>query len=209
MAGPNRYLSILTEAHALSTGEPRTKSVQNLYCFRRSILGGAPSKTAAVTAFKTSVQVPLLACLSVSYVGDYTHVRWLDDPLDPYTTAANSVVGGVSGDSLPSLNNVYIELGSGYRGRSNRGAKHYGPIGESSTVLDHLSAGSLTDWATFTTAFLAGFTAADGYYYTPFLVSQLKSTFNPTTATVVGVDITTCAVRTVLGMMRRRAEFRR
>lgn len=209
MAGPNKYLSILVEAHALSTGEPRTKSVQNLYCFRRTVLGGSPSKSSAVTAFKATIGVPLLACLSISYVGDYTHARWLDDPLDPYLTAAYSVVGGVSGDSLPSLNNVYIELGSGYRGQSNRGSKHYGPIGESSTVLDHLSAGSLTDWATFTAAYLTGFTAGDGFVYVPFLVSAKRSTFNPTTATVVGVDITTASVRSVLGMMRRRAEFRR
>lgn len=209
MAGPNRYLSILIDSHALATGEPNTKRIQNLYAFRRTVLGGAPSKAAAVTAFLTAIQVPLLACLSVSYEGDYTNVRWIDDPLDPYLTAANSVVGGVTGDSLPSAINAYVELGSGYRGSSNRGSKFYGPIGESSTVLSRLSAGALADWATFCAALVGGFTASDGFVYVPFIVSTKHSTFNPTTATVVGVDCTTAAVRTLLGSMKRRSALRR
>jgi len=133
----------------------------------------------------------------------------LDDPLDPYDTATLTTPGGVSGDSVPSLNNAYLKLSSGLRGGSNRGAKHLGPIAESSTLLDELNSGELTLLGTFVTAFLTGFTAADGFSYLPFIVSQTKSKFNPTTANVVGVTCTGVTINSILGRVTRRAQFRR
>lgn len=207
--GDKVYLRIQTRAHALSTGEPRTKPVFNVYDFKRTNTGGTPSKSQALTAFKTSIFTPLLACLSASFVMDFTDVRWLDDPLDPYTTTTNASVGGVAGDSVPSLNNVYAKLTSGLRGQSNRGAKHFGPIAEASTLLDEINSGEITLFATFVTAYLAGMTGADGFSYLPFIVSETKSKFNPTTANVFGVTCTGVTVNTILGRVTRRAQFRR
>jgi len=207
--GDKVYLRIQIRAHALSTGEPRTKPVFNVFDFKRTSTGGTPSKTQAFTAFNTAIMTPLRAALSVSYVGDFRDVRWLDDPLDPYDTAALTTPGGVAGDSLPSINNVYAKLSSGLRGGSNRGAKHFGPIAESSTLLDEINSGEITLFAAFVTAYLAGFTGADGFSYLPFIVSQTKSKFNPTTANVVGVTATGVTVNTILGRMNRRAQFRR
>lgn len=207
--GDKVYLRIQVRAHALSTGEPRTKPVYNVYDFKRTSTGGTPSKSLALTAFKTSILTPLQACLSVSYVTDFADVRWLDDPLDPYATSALALNGTVTGDSLPSLNNIYAKLGSGLRGATNRGSKHYGPIAESSTLLDELSAAELTLLATFGTAYLAGMTGSDGFLYTPFIVSEKGSTFNPTTANVKGVSATTITYNAILGRITRRAQFRR
>lgn len=207
--GDKVFLRVQTRAHALSTAEPRTKPVFNVWDFKRSSSGGTPSKSAAYTAFVATVMVNLKACLSVSYVTDFGDVRWVDDPLDPYTTTALAATGTVAGDSVPSLNNAYLKLGSGIRGQKNRGSKHFGPIAESSTTLDQLNAGEITLFGTFITAYLTGFTAADGFVYQPFLVSQSRSTFNASTANVVGVSITTATINAVMGMMRRRAQFRR
>jgi hypothetical protein len=207
--GDRKYLRIQTRAHALATGEPRTKPIYNVWDFARTTVGGAPDKTRALTAFVTSVYTPLLAALSVSYVGDFYDVRWLDDPLDPYTTSANTRAGLVTGDSVPSLNTVYAKLGSGLRGGSNRGAKHFSPIAESSTLLDELNAGELTLFATFVSAYLAGFTASDTFTYVPFIVSQRQSTFNNDTANVVGVAATTVTIDPIMGRMTRRAQFSR
>jgi hypothetical protein len=207
--GDKVYLRIVTRAHALSTSEPRTKPVFNVWDFKRTSTGGSPSKTQAFTAFNTAIMTPLRAALSASYVGDFRDVRWLDDPLDPFDTATLTTPGGVAGDSVPSLNNAYLKLGSGLRGGSNRGAKHIGPVAEASTLLDELNAGELTLLATFVTAFLTGMTAADGFSYQPFIVSQIKSKFNPTTANVVGVTCTSVTVNSILGRMERRAQFRR
>lgn len=207
--GDKLYVRIQTRAHALATGEPRTKPVFNVWDFKRTTTGGTPDKNAALTAFKSAILVPLKACLSVSYVTDFADVRWLDDPLDPYTTSALAASGTVSGDSVPSLNNAYLKLTSGLRGQSNRGAKHLGPIAEASTLLDELNSGELTLLATFVTAYLAGITASDGFSYLPFIVSQTNSRFDPTHADVFGVNVTGVTINSVLGKMNRRAQFSR
>lgn len=207
--GDKVYFRVVTRAHGLSTAEPRTKPIFNVWDFKRTSTGGTPSKANAYTAFLAAVMVPLKACLSVSYVTDWSDYRWLDDPLDPWTTVALAQTGTVAADSIPTINNVYVKLGTGVRGQSNRGSKHFGPIAESSTTLDQLNAGSLTLFATFGTSYLTGFTASDGNIYQPFLVSQIDSTFDDTTANVVGRVITNVTTNAVLGMMRRRAQFRR
>lgn len=209
--GDKIFLRVQTRAHALSTGEPRTKPVFNVWDFKRSSTGGAPSKASAYAAFLTAVMVPLKACLSVSYVTDFADYRWLDDPVDPYTTVALSQTGTVTGDSLPSINNAYLKLASGLRGGSNRGAKHVGPLAESSTTLDELTAGEITLLTTFVTSYLAGFTAGDGFVYLPFITSQSKSTFKlkPPTANVVGVTATSVTIQSIIGKMSRRSQLRR
>lgn len=207
--GDKVFLRIQIRAHALSTSEPRTKPVFNVWDFKRSSTSGNPSKSAAFTAFSTAILTPLQACLSVSYVTDFSDVRWLDDPLDPYLTAALAKNGTVTLDSLPSINNAYAKMGSGIRGGSNRGAKHFGPIAESSTLLDQLNGAELTLFATMITAWLTGFTAADGFVYQPFIVSQTKSKFTPTIANVVGVTCTSVTMNPILGRMTRRWQARR
>lgn len=207
--GDKVFLRVQVRAHALSTGEPRTKPVFNVWDFKRTNTGGTPSKTAALTAMKAAILVPLQACLSVSYVTDFSDVRWLDDPLDPFATASLSLNGTVAGDSVPSLNNVFCKLLSGLRGASNRGGKHFGPIAEASTLLDELNTGTVTLFATLATAWLAGFTASDGFSYLPFVVSETNSDFTPSVANVVGVNVNSISTNIVLGMMRKRAQFRR
>lgn len=207
--GDKVYLRIVTRAHALSTNEPRTKPVFNVWDFKRSSTGGTPSKVAAYNAFLTQVMDNLKACLSVSYVTDFADYRWLDDPLDPFSTTALAKNGTVTLDSLPSINNVYMKLNSGLRGQTNRGSKHFGPIAESSTTLDELTTGAVTLFTTFSGAFLAGFTASDGFSYLPFIVSQSKSTFDPITANVVGVTCTSTTLNAILGRMDKRSQQRR
>lgn len=208
--GDKIYLRIQVRAHALSTNEPRTKPVYNVYDYKRTSTGGTPSKSAALTKFLAVTQAALLPALSVSYVGDGVDVRWLDDPTDPFTSSANAVTGAVTGDSLPSINNVFAKLTSGLRGQTNRGGKHFGPIAESSTLLDEINAGEVTLMATFVTAYLLGLAGtSDGFSYTPFIVSEKGSTFNPSTAIVKGVTVTGVTVNPILGRVTRRAQFRR
>lgn len=208
MAGPHLNVRLQVRGHAVSTGEARTKPVFNVYDFRRSVASGASVKANIITAFKTNVLTPLAACLSVSYATDFIDCRWLDDPLDPYLTQALALPGTITGDSLPSINNAYVQTGSGIRLGSNRGGKHYGPLAESSTTLDTLTAGAQALFATFCSAWLAGFTS-DGSVYTPFIVSARQSTLKKLIANVVGVTMTTAVTRPVVGLMRHRYEARR
>jgi hypothetical protein len=84
-------------------------------------------------------------------------------------------------------------------------------LAESSTTLDQLNAGAITLFGTFATSYLAGFTAADGFVYQPFLTSQIQSTFSvkPPLANVVGHTVVSTVLNTVIGSMERRAQYRR
>lgn len=208
-AGDKVFLRVQIRAHALATGEPRTKPIYNVWDWKRTTTGGTPSKAAALTAFLAGPMAKLQLALSVSYVTDFSDIRWLDDPTDPYLTASLTAPGAVTGDSVPSLNNVYAKMGSGIRGGSNRGAKHFGPIAESSTLLDELNSGALTLFGNVVTSWLAGFTASDGFAYLPFIVSQVNSKFTPTIANVVGVTCSSVTINPIMGRMTKRAQFSR
>lgn len=208
MAGPHKNVRLQVRGTALSTGELRVKTIYNTYDFVTAAIVGSPSKAGILAAFKAAILTPLAACLSVSYVKNAVDIRYIDDPLDPYQTFIDGVNGGVTGDSLPSVNNVTIQLKSGVRGRTWMGSKHFGPIAESHTTLDYLNSTAIALWAAFQTAYLAGFTDASGTVWKPFIVSQYYSVFNPTTAAVVGVNVTSTIVNAYLGIMRKRAQER-
>jgi hypothetical protein len=76
-------------------------------------------------------------------------------------------------------------------------------------LLDELSSAELTLLATFSTAYLGGFAGSDGFSYLPFIVSELKSTFDPLTANVVGVGCTGTVINSILGRMDKRSQQRR
>lgn len=210
MAGPHKYMRMVVRGSAVSTAEVRTKLVDNVYDFYRISLSGTPVKTQAITAFKAAILTPLGAALSVSFVKAFIDCRFIDDPLDPFLTVADGVNGAVAGDSLPSVNNVMMQLKTGIRLGSNRGAKRHGPIAESSTTLDYLNAGSITLFAAYQTAYLAGFTeATSGVAWLPFLVSAKQSVMRGMVATIVGNPITQTIVNAPLGKLSTRSQTRR
>lgn len=206
MATNHNFARIVTRAHALSTGEPTTKKCYNVFDFARVPGVLAPTKAQISAAFITAISVPLKAVMSVSYVTDFIDTRFLDDPYDANHTAALAQTGVVSGDSLPSNLAITLQLKTGFRGRVNRGSKHFGPVAESATLLDSLNTSALTAWNAFCALYLAGFTDATGVLWTPYLVSQSQSVFTPNTAYVIGNPITEITVNTLLGVMKRRRQ---
>jgi len=209
MSSLSEYVQIVQIGHAASGTEPRTKPVINVHNFKRAAILPTLSKANIRTAFNANVQTLLSALLSVSYIADWNDIRFLDDPLDPYDRAASAIDGGVSGDSLPSIVNVTQQLKTGIRGRTYRGSKHYGPIAESTTTLDQLQATPYGLWQTFLGYYIGGFTDSDGNVWTPVVVSQKFSTFNPTTAVVSAATVTMGLTNQTLGYMRRRSQNRR
>ena len=206
MAITQEVVEIVTRGHADPGTEPTVKKFYNVYHFRKTVSGGTPVKANISAAFVTAIATPLQPLLSVSYLTDYIDVRFIDDYTDPYRTVALAKPGTVAGDSLPSVNNITLQLKTGLRGRTTRGSKHYGPIAEVDTTLDSVKATPLIGWNAFCATYLAGFTDADGFIWKPFLVSRKLSTFGPTIADVVGYNITEIKVNSVLGIMRRRKE---
>jgi len=204
MAATSQILEIVTLAHGLATGDPSTRPIVNVYHFRRgSGLFAPAAKSAIATAFTSAIADPLKAIMSVSYVTDYLDIRWIDDPLDPYSRSALSADGELTGDSLANFAAITLRLITGVRGRSNMGSKHYGPVAESAATLNHLTSGSITSWTSFASALLGGFSAG-GESYTPVLVSRKNSVLSSTVAEVAWQPVNEITVNTVLGTMRRR-----
>lgn len=207
MAGPHQVVRCIVQGTALATGEARVKNIENVYDWFRVASGGTQNKTNIKNALKTSILTPLGNCLSVSYVKNTVAVRFLDDYLDPYQSFTDGINGQVAADSLPSLNNVTFQKKDGFRGKKHRGFMHFGPIAESHTTLDYLTGAALTLWATFGTAFLAGFTDSDGNVWLPFLLSAKDSNLKVPVPVIVGNQVTSYVVNSVVGRMTRRAQF--
>ena len=192
-----------------STGaDPKSPNIQNVYFYSRTVLTNAPSKSALYAAFVTAVVTPIYPLLSVAYVMDGIDIRWQDDALDPFQTFTGSnTPGAVTGDFIPSLMNVTCRLGTGIRGRSYRGSKHFGPIGKSATLADKLSSAAITAWTTAIAGLIAPITDATPNTWTPVILSRqppYQMKVNPTSATWNNIINTT--LDTDLGRMKRRGQ---
>jgi hypothetical protein len=207
MAGPHNVVRLVVRGSALATGETRTKQVFNVWDFSRPGTSGAPNKTNIKAAFKTAILTPLANCLSVSYVKNAIDVRFLDDYLDPYQTFVDGVNGAVTGDSAPSINNVLMQMRSTVRGGSYRGSKRFGPIAESHTLLDYLNSTAIAVWATFQTAYLAGFTDSDGFVWLPTVVSARLSNLYIATPSIKNVAVSSTIVNVPLTKLTSRSQL--
>jgi len=206
MAGPMQILELVTRAHSGAGTEPFVKKSFNVWHFIRDTALGTPNKAHIITAFQSTIQSAQFTCVSVNYIMDFITARWLDDPLDPETVVVDAGTGAVTGDSLPSVNNVCVRLKCGIRGRNYIGRKHFGPIAESSTLLDALNAGAITDFNALQATIEAGFTDSDGFNWSTIVVSKLLSDFTLPLPTIVYGQVTETVLDVELGIMRRRKQ---
>lgn len=175
--------------------------------FRRTTVINTPSKTAFETAFQATLMVPMMAALNNRATQTFNAVRWIDDALDAPVPVSRAVVGGVAGDSMAMHVSTYVLLRTGLRGKNYRGAKHFGPVSEADTTAgtdDILNAASLALWATFHTAWAAGFTDANGNVWKPELISRKLSTLRTNPTNIVANDLTLIIQRKSLGRMKKR-----
>lgn len=197
-------------ALSVAAAGSNAKPFNNVFNFRRTGTVLAVSKTQVETAFQAAIAVPVMAALSVRAAQTGNSVRWIDDAGDAPQTVTRAVAGAITGESQATYDAVSIELKTALRGRSGRGSKHFGPLGESQTNGDVLVAGSITLFQTVAAAILAGFTDAGGNVWVPEVVirnpappkpkSQLST--NPTT--VLSNDVVSVFLNATLGTMRRR-----
>jgi len=190
----------------VSTAETVTaKNIANVYQFRRVITGSGPLKSQIDTAFQAAIGDIVLLALSVDYTQSMNTIRFFDDALDAPLPFTHTGVGGVAGQRSPDYVSATVRLKSNVKGRFARGRKSYGPIAESSTTGDHLTAGAITLFTNVAAAILAGFTDAGGNQWVPTVKSSLppaQYTENP--VTVVTYYVTAAIVNTNLGILKRR-----
>lgn len=204
---PINYCEVVSQAYAVARGGA-VKNFFNIYHFRRTTTVNVLSKAHINSQFQTSIMTPVLAALNVDYTQTLNTVRFFENATDPAIQFTETSVGGVSGDRLPDFAAAVVQLKTAVRGKVGRGSKHYGPIAESSTTGDDLTAGAVTLFSAVGAAIIAGFTDSDGNIWVPGLKGAprtgqpMQYKVNPTTT--AWTDITSYVLNKSLGTMKRR-----
>jgi hypothetical protein len=206
MAQNQNLLHIQVQGIAVSAG-PKTKNIFQDYFFGFQSGPGLANKTAMAASFMASTVAAIHALLSVNYQGVASRVRWISDALDAWAVSSVPANGAKTGDSLPSLNNVCVQLRTPFRGKSYRGSKHFGPIAESDTLVDALSASAITAWNAAIPALVGTLSDGAGNTYFPCVLSRqfpYQVKVNPTAGTFT--QITAVVLDENLGQMKRRKQ---
>lgn len=204
---PYLYCEIVVHAYGVARGG-RAVPYINIFHFGRSTPLLAISQAHIESAFQAAIGAKMLLALNVDYTQLTTSVRFFQNPLEAPFFVTEAGVGAIAGDRLPDFCSAVIQLKSGIRGKPYRGSKHFGPVSESDTTGDALTAPALTRFQTLGAAIIAGFTDSDGNHWLPGLKggvrvgSPAQYVFIPTTT--VWTDLNAYLVNGVLGTMRRR-----
>jgi len=205
--------NLQTHAHVqmngvVAAGGSNSRFFSYQFYFRRTSTTAAFVHSVIETAFQSSVAVPVMAALNARGQQTNNAVRCLNDPQDPFRFAARTVAGGVSGESMTTINSVFVLLRTNTRGRSYLGKKHFFPLSESDTTLstaDLLNPTSQALWATAVAAIAAGFTDGLGNPWIPVVYSRKlsKPALLPV-ATIVSADVTQVLLNKRIGRMGHR-----
>jgi len=181
---------------------------QNIWHVRRQTGSTAVTLAAIGTAFATLVDTELAAAMSVSAGAGQLYGRWLDSPTFGWETLSALSAGSVSGDSLPNLTTVTMQLKSGIRGRSYNGSKHFAGIAESSTTKDKLNSTGISLWDAVRDSLEVWMVDADnaGSGFGMCVISQVLSDQVSDPCVFTGADVTDIKLNVIIGTMRRRRE---
>lgn len=202
MAGD--YIEVTMEA--VSAADPTsTKKFANVFHFRRLAGPGSPIKSQINTAFQTDIGAIVLLAVNEDYQQTFNVIRFIDDALDLPMQFAQAGVGAVTGQRLPDFVTASLGLKSLTRGRFARGRKSFGPITESSTTGDELTAGAIVLFGNVATAIATGFTDASSNVWIPIVrSSKPPAQYRVNPVVVVSYDIVTVTVNSMLGILKRR-----
>lgn len=177
-----------------------------LFHFRRSGGTTPPSKANIDAAFQTAIATPIAAALNARWAATVDSVRFIQDALDAPIDFTSTLVGAITGDSMPSDQAAYLLLRTGVRGKSYKGSKHLGPMSESDTTTsgDIFNSGCLTRLATIATAILGGFTDSDSNIWKTSVISTSLSTLRTNPTNIIGNDVVQVKVNHRVGGMNRR-----
>ena len=205
------FAEIAVKGHSVES-DGGVKPFVNIFHFNRESGPGVGTELELHSAFMTIIAVPMGAVLSASYVADFNIVRFMDNPLNAGVPFANPIIGQVAGDRLPNFNASVIRKNTYARGRSYRGSNHYGPIAESDTLLDNLTAGALVFLQALATALTScggaggGVTLPGGDVWRLSVFSTVLSNFTSNPIQVTGSWVNATVANQRLGTMRRRKD---
>ena len=189
------------------SGGGDVKNFSFIFHYRRTAIIIPPVKASLDAVFQAGPGVNIVAALNNRYTQMRNTLRWVNDAFDPPVPFAHVPVGGVAGDGLSTLLAVYMLFRSNYRGKSFRGAKHFGPMSEAdSTALgdDVLNAAAIARFNTISAALAAPLVDADGNNWVLTILSRALSSIDTNPTVVTTTDVSVILLNTRLGRMKRR-----
>jgi len=199
-----QYVEIIAYG-LMSDAGSENKNIANVFHFRRASGVGTPNKDNIEAAFQTAIMDKVLLAAASAYTQNNTTVRWLDDATDPPAVYTEAGPGAIATDPLPSFNTVSMQLKTGVKGRSARGAKRFAGLAEAHTTKNVINATGLGLWGTVASNLSNGFTDSDGYSWFPVVNSHqppAQCLVNP--VVLVWNDVISVLLNEVVGVMRRR-----
>ncbi len=199
------FAEYLIRGHSVESNGSSQAIINQLH-FARISGPGTDDENDLYLAVSTLIDTTLGLALSNSYVADDTSIRFMDDPTRAPVLATNLIVGGVTGDRLPSFNAVVTRKLTYGRGRSYKGSNHWAPIAESQTTLDELNAGAQTLWNNFVgqEQNLANTFVALADTWQLIVLSPTLSDFTVNPGLFSGSIVKTISLNNLLGTMKRR-----
>ena len=182
-----------------------SKNVANVYQFRRTLTGPAPSKTEINAAFQASIGAAVIAALNVDYAQTFNNIRFFDDALDPIVPFAEAGVGAIAGERAPDYVTATVRLKGNVRSRSGLGRKSYSPLTESDTTGDNLATAAKTRFDAVAAAIAAGFTDASGNVWIPIIKSTIPpAQYKENPVNLIIYDVVSVSANLNLGVLTRR-----
>jgi len=160
------------------------------------------------TKFWADLDTPLLAALSQDVTVVKTQSRWLDDPTSALEDTTLGSAGQEEDECYASDTAVYMQLMTGYRGRSFFGSKHFSGLAESQALSGYLNGAGITQWDAVRDVLqawgTAGMTDADGITWKLCVISQSLSTLDASPAIFTGAEVNQVLLNERVGTMGTR-----
>lgn len=191
----------------IASAGSNARNTYNVFHYRRTTTVNPVLKSQLNTIFQTNIGLLFEACLNNRWQHLFNNIRCLNDANDAVNAFTINLPGGVAGDSMTTINAVYIKMATGLRGAHFRGSKHMGPLSEPDTsagTSDILNAAAIARFAPLVTAMATPFVDAGGNQWQPIVFSRSLSQIEVNPCTVTSTDINGCLLNKRVGRLRRR-----
>lgn len=203
-----KYARVIMKGNIATVAPEATVKCYNVFDFRRDNNSPPFDPENLKAAFASALQTPVLSASNEDYILGSYETRQLDDPTSPLLVSAVGVNGSSDEDLYASDTAVYMQLKTGYRGRSFMGSKHFGALSEDQVTEGYLNAGGRTAWDAVRDIIQAmgttGITDDDGNVWRLVVLSQLNSDLEASPAIFTAAQVETVLLNDRIGTMGRR-----
>jgi hypothetical protein len=179
-----------------------------VFNFRRLTNSGIFDPTDIASVFKAAWEPVYKAVVTPEFAFNQHEVRQMDDPTAATAIEPSATVGTLAQDLYAPDTAIYMQLKTGFRGRSYFGSKHFAGAGEGQIDKGLLITAGRTAWDTVRTLMLnwttAGLVDTATNSWKLCIVSRVLSNLTASPAVFTGADVTSIVTNARVGTMGRR-----